>query len=108
MAKKSSGVGVKQLLLQKGERYGFFAAAALLLFFLAFGVYVAASSASSSKLADGIASNIKSAQDKLKAESGAEPQAIDVEVWKDPKKLDIKFTSMACGSAPLSAFSLSC
>ena len=34
------------LLLQKGERYGFFAAAALLLFFLAFGVYVAAKSES--------------------------------------------------------------
>lgn len=46
-AKKSSSVNVKELILQKGERVGFIAAAALLLFFLGFGVYVASTSASS-------------------------------------------------------------
>ena len=45
MAKKKSGINFKQILLQKGERYGFYAASGLLLLFLFLGVFKAVTSA---------------------------------------------------------------
>jgi hypothetical protein len=89
-AKKTSSVNVKELLLQKGERVGFIAAAALLLFFLGFGVYVASTSASSTTITNDIAANIKTTKSKMDS-PGEPPPPIPKEVEKDPTLLDIKF-----------------
>src|SRR3954451_9982485 len=91
--KSSSGVTVKQVLLQKGERYGFYAAAGLLLFFLGFGVYVASTSASSTAITGEIAKNIDTAKQKMQA-AGEDPPPIASEVFVPPTLADIKFTEL--------------
>src|SRR5438552_17121912 len=89
--KTSSGPGMKQLLLQKGERIGFIAAAALLLLFLGLGVIVAANSDSTSQITGKIDSTIKSANQKMTA-VGSPPPPVDPVVFADPGLLGIKFT----------------
>jgi len=92
--KSSSGGGMKQLLLQKGERIGFIAAAALLVVFLSLGVIVAANSDSTSQITGKIGSTIQSANQKMTAQ-GAPPPPIDPVAYMEPKLLDIKFTEYA-------------
>src|SRR5439155_24189908 len=82
---------MKQLLLQKGERIGFIAAAALLLLFLGLGVIVAANSDSTSQITSKIDSTIKSANQKMTA-GGGPPPPIDSVVFVDPDLPGIKFT----------------
>src|SRR5438128_4775066 len=84
--KKSSGgggPGVKQLLLQKGERIGFFAAAALLVVFLGMGVMVAANSPSTSQITGNIDTTIKGAKAKLN-EQGSPPPELPSVVYEKP------------------------
>jgi hypothetical protein len=93
-AKKSSGgggAGVKQLLLQKGERIGFIAAAALLLLFLSLGVIVAANSDSTSQINNKIEGTIKSANQKLQ-NPGDNPPPPDPVTQEVPTLLAINFT----------------
>src|SRR6516165_5363429 len=93
-AKKSSGgggAGMKQLLLQKGERIGFIAAAALLIVFLGMGVMVAAKSPSTSQITGNIDSTIKGAKTKL-TEPGTPPPELPSVVNEKPTLLAINFT----------------
>src|SRR5262245_54080686 len=89
--KASSGGGMKELLLKKGERIGFIAAAALLLVFLSLGVIVAANSDSTSQITSKIGSTIQSANQKMSS-PGDPPPPIDPVAYMEPKLLDIKFT----------------
>lgn len=89
-AKKASGVNFKQLLLEKGERWGFMAAAGLLVFFLGFGVFVASRSASATTITKDIASNIQTAKAKMTA-PGQSPPEIEPVVFEPVSLRNIKF-----------------
>src|SRR5438552_11494897 len=89
--KASSGVGTKQLLLQKGERIGFIAAAVLLVIFLGLGVITAANSDSTSQITGKIESTIKGAKQKLDNRSGELPPPPPPVVFEQPTLLALRF-----------------
>src|SRR5262245_45102731 len=91
MAVKKPNINFKELLVKKGERVAFIAGAALLALFLVLGVYVASTSASSGRITEEIASNIKTTNGKLNQPTGQRPPSPDEVVYQTPRLLDIKF-----------------
>jgi hypothetical protein len=91
MANKS-GLNVKQLLLQKGERIGLGAAAGLLVVFLVLGGIKAASSASPSGYTTDIDGKIRTAESKIQTGGGSPPELDAVVTSTDPRVPHIDFT----------------
>jgi hypothetical protein len=92
MAKKAkSGINFKQLLLEKGERYGFYAAGGLLLLFLFLGVFKAATSASTGSIVKEFETKIQTVNKKID-EPGQQPKPIDPVVYDTSTVANIPFT----------------
>src|SRR5258708_38644792 len=91
MAKKKSGIDFKQLLLQNGERYGFYAAGALLLLFLFLGGFKAVTSASTGTIVDKFKSGVQSVDQKINKQ-GEQPKPIDPVVYDISTVAHIPFT----------------
>jgi hypothetical protein len=90
MAKKKSGINFKQILMQKGERYGFYVAGGLLLLFLFLGGYQAITSASTSTIVDQFKKEIQSVDQKINR-TGEQPKPIDPGVYDTSTVAQIPF-----------------
>jgi hypothetical protein len=91
--KKSGGIDFKQVLVQKGERYGFYLAGALLLLFLFLGGYKAATSASASSLVTQFDQGVQKVNQRIAQKpSSDEPSPIPPIAYKDPTVATIPFT----------------
>lgn len=97
MAKKKAGGGIdfKQLLLQKGERYGFYLAGGLLLLFLALGVTTALSSASSGSIVKNFDDGVKKVEQAIVQPGGQPPPPVDSVVYGSSTVPHIPFTEYA-------------
>jgi hypothetical protein len=90
MAKKSK-IDFKQIIVEKGEKYGFYACAGLLAIFLALGGYVASKAASPSGIVRDM--DAKVATVKQKTVSGpADPPELDKVIYEKAKFSPIPFT----------------
>ena len=90
MAKKKSGINFKQILLQKGERYGFYAASGLLLLFLFLGVFKAVTSASTGKIVEVFKKEIQTVDQKM-SRQGDQAKPIDPVVYGTSTVAQIPF-----------------
>src|SRR5436309_2708085 len=94
MAKKKSGGGIdfKKVLLEKGERYGFYVAGGLLVLFLALGGLTAAKSESSGSIVKDFDSKTAAVEQKINQASGTPVPPIDSVVYQDSTVPRIPFT----------------
>jgi hypothetical protein len=93
--KKSGGINFKQILLQKGERYGFYLAGGLLLLCLFLGGYKAASSASSGTIVSSFDDGIKKIDQTIASRPGEQPKELEKVIYDDPTVARIPFTLYA-------------
>ncbi len=91
MAKKKSGINFKQILLQKGERYGLYVAGGLLLLFLFLGGFKALTSASTGTIVDKFKSGVQKVDQKMN-QPGEQPKPIDATVYESSTVAQIPFT----------------
>src|SRR5256885_11143729 len=89
--KKLGGLNIKQIVLQKGERYGFYLAGGLLLLFLSLGGYKAASSASTGTIVSKFDKGVKDIDAKIAQKPGEQPKELDKVVYDDPTVANITF-----------------
>jgi hypothetical protein len=91
--KKSGGIDFKQVLVQKGERYGFYLAGGLLLLFLFLGGYKAATSASASSLVTKFDAGVQKVQARIAQKpSSEEPPPPAPVIYDNPTVPHIPFT----------------
>jgi hypothetical protein len=93
--KKLGGFNLKQVVLQKGERYGFYLAGGLLLLFIFLGGYKAASSASTGTIVSKFDQGVKQIDQKIAQKPGEQPKELDKVIYDDPTVARIPFTSFA-------------
>ncbi|HEX4588784.1 MAG TPA: hypothetical protein VH120_02565 [Gemmataceae bacterium] len=93
MAKKKAGIDFKQVLLQKGERYGFYAAAAILALFLFLGAFKAVSSESTSTIVNNFDKGVKQIDQKIARRPGDPPPPLNPVIYDDSMVAHIPFTN---------------
>jgi hypothetical protein len=89
--KKLGGLNIRQIVLQKGERYGFYLAGGLLLLFLFLGGYKAATSASTGTIVSKFDDGVKKIDQRI-AQPGEQPKELDKVIYDDPTVARIPFT----------------
>ena len=94
MAKKKSGVSLKQLFLEKGERYGFYLAAAILVLFLTLGGMKAVTSASPNTIVGKFDKGVKDVEQKIRQKPGQDPKALDPVIYGDSTVPEIPFNKV--------------
>jgi hypothetical protein len=89
--KKGSGIDFKQILLQKGERYGFYAAGGLLVLLVVWCGMVASSSASSGTIVQKFDKSVTDVQSKINS-AGDKAADLPGVIYGDPTVASIPFT----------------